>query len=147
MGRAWSKQRLSERYGEFVPGRSAAEVARDRVNGYVERPLGRARDDGLWREYQDALGAARARRQELRDALSSKIDVARAAHQRRFKLRHHAIAAMPVSGTDKRKLYKMLSFERKAVERKLGAKINGWRTASVERNAERSLSESGRGAR
>ena len=30
LGRAWSKQRLAERYGEFVPGRTAAEVARDR---------------------------------------------------------------------------------------------------------------------
>jgi hypothetical protein len=36
---------------------------------------------------------------------------------------------MPVSGTDKRKLYKMLSFERKAAERKLGVRINGWRAA------------------
>jgi hypothetical protein len=39
---------------------------------------------------------------------------------------------MPVSRTDKRKLYKMLSFERKAAERKLGMKIKGWRTASVD---------------
>jgi hypothetical protein len=40
---------------------------------------------------------------------------------------------MPVSGTDKRKLYKILSFERRAAERKLALKIKGWRTASVER--------------
>jgi len=98
----------------------------------VERPLGRARDDGLWLEYRDALGAARARRQAQREALASKIDAARAAHRRHFKLRHHAIAAMPVSGADKRKLYKLLAFERKAAERKLGMKINGWRRASVE---------------
>jgi hypothetical protein len=39
---------------------------------------------------------------------------------------------MPVSGKDKRKLYKMLSFERKAAERKLAVKIKGWRTASVD---------------
>ena len=131
LGRAWSKQRLCERYGQFVPGRTAAEVGRDQESRYAERPLGRARDDGLWREYRDALDAARARRQGLRDALSSKIDVARAAHRRRFKLRHHAIAAMPVSGADKRKLYKLLAFERKAAERKLGVKIKGWRSMSV----------------
>ena len=102
LGRGWSKQRLGERYGEFVPGRTATEVARDQVSGYVERPLGRAWDDGLWREYQDALDAARTRRCEQREVLSSKIDAARAAHRRHFKLRHHAIAAMPVSGADKR---------------------------------------------
>jgi hypothetical protein len=38
---------------------------------------------------------------------------------------------MPVSGTDKRRLYKLLSFERKAAERKLGVKIKGWRSMSV----------------
>ena len=107
-------------------------VARGQLSAYVERPLGRTRDDGLWREYQEALGAARARRQELREALSSRIDAARAAHRRRFELRHHVIASMPVSGADKRKLYKLLSFERKAAERKLGVKIEGWRKAGVE---------------
>ncbi|NNE20602.1 MAG: relaxase/mobilization nuclease domain-containing protein [Myxococcales bacterium] len=130
LGRDWSKQRLCERFGEFVRGPSAAEVARGQVDAYFEHPLGQASEDGLWREYQDALGAARTRREELRDALSSKIDAARAAHRRRFKLRHHAIAAMPVSGTDKRRLYRMLAFERSAGERKLGVKIKGWRMAA-----------------
>lgn len=32
---------------------------------------------------------------------------------------------MPVCGADKRKLYKLLSFERKAAERKLRVKIKG----------------------
>jgi hypothetical protein len=132
LGRGWSKQRLCERYGEFVPGPGRDEVAREQKDAYVERPLGRAPGDGLWREYRDALGAARIRRGELRDALSSKINAARATHRRRFKLRHHAIAAMPVSGADKRRLYKMLSFERKAAERKLGMKIKGWRVATLD---------------
>jgi hypothetical protein len=132
LGRAWSKQRLCERFGDFIPGPDPAEVAREQVNAYVERPLGRVDDHGLWREYQEALGAARIWRGEQREALSSKIDASRTALRRRFKLRHHAIAAMPVSGTDKSKLYKMLSFERKATERKLGATIKRWRTASVD---------------
>jgi hypothetical protein len=131
LGRAWSKQRLCERFGDFIPGPGPAEVAREPVNAYVERPLGRAPDDGLWSEYRHALGAARTRRDEQREALSSKVHAARAAHRRHFKLRHHAIAAMPVSGADKRKLYKLLSFERKAAERKLGVKIKGWRSMSV----------------
>jgi len=132
LGRRWSKQGLCDRYGEFVPGPTSAEVGREQVGAYVERPLGRAPDDGLWSEYRQALGAARTQRDEQREALSSKVDAARAAHRRLFKLRHHAIAAMPVSGADKRKLYKMLSCERKAAERKLGVKINGWRTARVD---------------
>jgi len=132
LGRRWSKQRLCERYGDFDPGPELAEVAREQVNAYVERPLGRVPEDGLWHEYQDALGAARTRRDEQREALSSKVDASRAAHRRHLKLRHHAIAAMPIPGRDKHKLYKMLSFERKAAERKLKARIKGWRTTSLD---------------
>ena len=132
LGRGWSKQRLCERYGDFVPGPNSAVVAREQVDAYAERPLGRARDDGLWHEYRDALGAARIHQKEIREAVSSKIDAARAAHEQRFKLRHHAIAAMPIPGRDKRNLYKTLSFERKVAERRLRATIKRWRTVSVD---------------
>ena len=131
LGRGWSKQRLCERYGEFIPGPSSAEVASEQVNAYVERPLGRARDDGLWREYQDALRAARTRRSKQREALARKVDAARAAHRRRFKLKHHAIAAMPIPGRDKRMAYRTLSYERKAAERRLREAIKGWRAMSA----------------
>ena len=131
LGRGWSKQGLSERYGEFVRGLSSAEIAREQVKPYEERPLEQLRDDGLWREYQDALVAARTRSTEQREALSVKIVDARAAHRRHFKMRHHAIAAMPISGHEKRKLYKMLSFERKTAERKLRATTKQWRAARV----------------
>ena len=132
LGRRWSKRRLCERYGEFVPGPEIADVARAHVNAYAERPLGLARDDGLWPEYQEALCAARTQRTEQREALSARIDTARAAHRRHFKLRHHAIAAMPIPGREKRKLYKMLSFESKTAERKLTATVKRWRTMSVD---------------
>jgi hypothetical protein len=132
LGRRWSKQRLCERYGDFAPGPDSVEVAREQVDAYVERPLGPARDDGLWREYQDALTAARIHRNEIREGAASKIEAARAAHRQRFKLRHHAIAAMPIPGRDRRNLCKMLSLKRKAAERRLRATIKRWRTVSVD---------------
>jgi len=132
LGRGWSKQRLCERYGNFVPGPGSAEIARDQVQTYEGRPLGRALDDGLWREYREALNAARIHREELREATTSRIETARAAHGQRFKWRHHAIAAMPIPGRDKRSLYKTLSFERKCAERRLRATIKGWRTMRVD---------------
>jgi hypothetical protein len=131
LGRHWSKQRLCERFGDFIPGPAAEHVATMSLEAYRPEPLGPLRDDGLWREYQDALGAARVRRDEQREALSSKVDTAQAAHRRHFKLRHHAIAAMPIPGREKHKLYKMLSFERKAAERKLWASTKRWRTVNV----------------
>lgn len=132
LGRGWSKQRLCERYGDFVLGPGAAEVARDQVQAYEERPLGRALDDGLWREYREALDAARIHHKELREAMASRIQAARAAHAERFKLRHHAIAAMPIPPRDKRSLYKTLSFERKCAERRLRATVKGWRAVTVD---------------
>jgi hypothetical protein len=132
LGRQWSKQRLCERFGDFVAGPSAEHVATMTREAYRPEPLGPLRDDELWREHQDALDAARARRNEQRKALSSKVDTARATHRRHFKLRHHAIAAMPIPGREKQKLYKMLSFERKAAERKLQATVKRWRTMNVD---------------
>jgi hypothetical protein len=132
LGRHWSKQRLCERFGDFVSGPTAEHVTTMSRESYRPEPLGPLREDGLWREYEDALDAARDRRDEQREALTSKVDTARAAHRRRFKLRHHAIAAMPISGREKRKLYKMLSFERKAAERRLRATIKRWRTMDVD---------------
>ena len=132
LGRQWSKQRLRERFGDFVAGPTAEHVTTMNREAYRPEPLGPPRDDGLWREYQDALGAVRTRRDKQRRGLSSKVDAARAAHRRHFKLRHHAIAAMPISRRDKHKLYKMLSVERKAAERKLRARFKRWRTASVD---------------
>jgi hypothetical protein len=132
LGRHWSKQRLCERFGDFVSGPTAEHVAPMSREAYRPEPLGPLPDDGLWREYQDALGAARTRRDEWREALSAKIDTARAAHRRHFKLRHHAIAAMPIPAREKHKLYKMLSFERKAGERKLRTTIKRWRTIGID---------------
>ena len=132
LGRGWSKQRLCERSGEFVPGPAAAEVAREQAQPYAERPLGRALEDGLWREYRDALDAARRHRRELREAMASRIQAARVAHAERFKLRHHAIAAMPIPPRERRSLYKTLAFERKCAERRLRATIKGWRAVTVD---------------
>ncbi len=131
LGRRWSRQRLCERYGEFVPGPKLAQVAREHANSYVERPI-QSRDDGLWLEYQDALRAARGRQADQRQALARRVDEARGSHRQHLKLRHHAIAAMPISAQEKRKHYKALSFERKAAERKLRAKIRQWRTMSID---------------
>ena len=131
LGRHWSKQRLCERFGDFVEGPSAEHVTTMSRESYRPEPLGALHEDGLWHEYQDALRAARTRRDELREALFSKVDTARAAHRRHFKLRHHAIAAMPIPGREKHKLYKMPSFEKKAAERRLRTTIKGWRTLGV----------------
>ena len=99
---------------------------------YRPEPLGRCVRTSFGASTRMRSAPREPRRDEQREALSSKIDSARAAHRRHFKLRHHAIAAMPIPGREKHKLYKMLSFERKAAERRLTATIKRWRTMSVD---------------
>jgi hypothetical protein len=132
LGRGWARQRLCERYGDIVPGLDPTRGTRGHVQTYERRPLGRAHDDGLWREYQDALDAARTHRRKLREATASRIDAARTAHRQQFKVKYHAIAAMPISPRDKRSLYKTLSFEKKCAERRLRATIRNWRSVDVD---------------
>jgi hypothetical protein len=67
---------------------------------------------------------------DRRATLSQEIEAARATHRRNFKLRHHAIALLPVAGHEKRGLYRLLAFERQAAKRKLDARIKALRRAS-----------------
>ena len=69
LGRHWSKQRLCERFGDFVEGPSAEHVTTMSREAYRPEPLGALREDGLWHEYQDALRTARTRRDERREAI------------------------------------------------------------------------------
>ena len=71
-----------------------------------------------------AVSSVRRRRPE-----SAQLE---AAHRQQFKVKHHAIAAMPISPGDKRNLYKTLSFERKCAERRLKATTRSWRSVGLD---------------
>ncbi len=130
LGRAWSKGSLTAHLGEFREGPSVEEVTRRAARSYEARPLENTRDDGLWKDYLTELEARRGIRRLARERLTEKIHTARDAQRQRFKLRHHAIQAMPISDKEKRALYRMLAAEKAARDRALNAKIKGWRTAS-----------------
>jgi len=130
LGRQWSKRRLIERYGEFTCGPSAERVARAQRESYAAQPLEALRDDGLWHEYQHELTQMRRMRAQTREGVASRIKQARDAYRSRYALRHHAIQALPISGKDKRALYKALGAERAAAERALRFRVKAWRAAA-----------------
>jgi hypothetical protein len=130
LGRQWSKQNLVERFGTFQPGPSAERVARAQRERYEPKPLEPLRDDGLWHEYQRERTAMRLKGAQTREAVAARIGRARDAHHSRFKLRHHAIQALPIPGKDKRTLYKALRAERGAAERALRLNVQSWRAAA-----------------
>lgn len=130
LGRQWSKQNLVERFGTFQPGPSAERVARAQRERYEPKPLEPLRDDGLWHEYQRERTAMRLKGAQAREAVAARIGRARDAHHSRFKLRHHAIQALPITAKDKRTLYKALRAERGAAERALRLNVQSWRAAA-----------------
>lgn len=128
LGRQWSKQNLVERFGSFQRGPSADRVGRTGRERYEPKPLGPLRDDGLWHEYQRERRAMGLKRAEAREEIAARIKRARDAHRSRFKLRHHAIQALPIAAKDKRALYTTLAAERQAAERALRLSVKTWRT-------------------
>jgi hypothetical protein len=127
LGRQWSKQKLVERFGAFQRGPSAERVAEAQRERYEPRPLGPMRDDGLWHEYRRELTAMRLEVAQTREEIAARIKRAREAYRSRFKLRHHAIQALPIAAKDKRTLYKALGAERAAAERTLRLSVKAWR--------------------
>jgi hypothetical protein len=127
LGRDWSKQKLTERFGAFERGQSAERVTRAQREPYEPTPLERLMDDGLWHEYQGELKRMRPKRAQTREAIKARIERARDAHRSRFKLRHHAIQALPIASKDKRTLYKALGAERAVAGRALRLNVKAWR--------------------
>ncbi|MGB5810338.1 MAG: TraI/MobA(P) family conjugative relaxase [Polyangiales bacterium] len=112
--RELSKARLYERLGEFQPASERQlEAAREAPHRYSSMPA-RA-PQSLWKEYEQTLQEARARRE--RDWARYR-DTA-AAERRRLKSKYrqqrHLLAALPVSGPDRKHLRRQLAF-RQAIE-------------------------------
>ena len=119
--RELSKTRLCERLGEFEPAsKRQLEAACEAPHRYSPMPV-RA-PQSLWKEYEQTLQAARARRK--RDWARYR-DIA-AAERRRLKSKYsqqrHLVAALPVSGPDRKRLFQQLelrqTIETRAVKQK-----------------------------
>jgi hypothetical protein len=114
VARELSKARLCERLGAFQSVSERQRKAAQRApHRYSPRPA-RA-SQSLWKEYERTLEAARARRE--RDWARYR-DTA-AAERRRLKSKYrqqrHVLAALPVSGPDRKHLRRQLAF-RQAIE-------------------------------
>ena len=127
VGRELSKARLCERLGAFEPASERQlEAAREALHRYSPMPA-RA-PQSLWKEYEQTLQEARARRQ--RDWARYR-DTA-AAERRRLKSKYrqqrHLLAALPVSGPDRKRLFQQLELRQTIETRALKQKhaIQRW---------------------
>ncbi len=122
VGREFSKSRLCHRFGDFQPAPAhQLETARTATRRYS--PVPAMEPQGLWKEYEQSLDQARMQRQH---SWSSYRDAASRDRQRlKEKYRHQRglLAALPVSGRDRKRLSQQLALrkamESRALKRKL----------------------------
>jgi len=127
VARELSKTRLCERLGAFQSvSERQREAAQRAPHRYSPRPA-RA-PQSLWKEYEQTLQEARARRE--RDWARYR-DTA-AAERRRLKSKYsqqrHLLAALPISGPDRKRLFRQLKFRHSVETRALKQKhaIRRW---------------------
>jgi len=119
LGREWSKGQLSKRFDEFVPGPSAEQVIEQRLSRYEALPL-RGGQDGLWREYQEALEVAQRVLNPRTRRPHTQSEHGQGPRADGYSLRHALVRALPVSGQDQVHLHRLIEWERRA--RAAGAK-------------------------
>ncbi len=114
VGRELSKARLCERLGKFQPASERQlEVAREAPHRYSPMPA-RA-PQSLWKEYERALHEARARRERDWTRYRDTAAVERRRLKSKYRQQRHILAALPVSGRDRKRLFRQLAF-RQAIE-------------------------------
>jgi len=122
--RQLSKPRLCQRFGDFQPAPGhQLEAARTATLRYSPVPAIAPQD--LWKEYEQSLNQAR---QQRRDAWSSYRDTASRERRRlkeKYRNQRGVLAALPVSGRDRKRLSQQLglrqAIESRALKRKLAS--------------------------
>ena len=123
VGRELSKARLCERLGAFEPASERQlEAARGALHRYSPMPA-RA-PQSLWKEYEQTLQEARARRQRDWTRYRDTATAERRRLKSKYSQQRHLLAALPVSGPDRKRLFRQLelrkTIEARALKRKLG---------------------------
>ncbi|NNE18235.1 MAG: relaxase/mobilization nuclease domain-containing protein [Myxococcales bacterium] len=121
VGRELSKARLCERLRAFEPASERQlEAARQAPHRYSPMPA-RA-SQSLWKEYEQTLEEARARRERdwarYRDAAA----LERRRLKSKYRQQRHLLAALPVSGRDRKRLFQQLELRQTIETRALKQK-------------------------
>jgi hypothetical protein len=121
VARELSKVRLCKQLGAFQPASERQqEVAHQAPLGYSPMPA-RA-PQSLWKEYERALQEARVRRQREWSRYRDNSASDRRRLKSKYRRQRHLLAALPVSGPDRKRLFKQLelrqALETRALKRK-----------------------------
>jgi hypothetical protein len=119
--RQLSKTRLCERLGEFQPASERQlEAAREVPHRYSAMP---ARvPESLWKEYEHTLQESRARRERDWARYRDTAAAERGRLKSKYSRQRHLLAALPVSGPDRKRLFRQLELRQTIETRALKQK-------------------------
>jgi hypothetical protein len=127
VGRELSKARLCERLGAFEPASERQlEAARQAPHRYSPMPA-RA-PQSLWKEYEQSLHEARTRREHDWTRYRDTAAIERRRLKNKYRQQRHLLAALPVSGRDRKRLFRQLELRQTIETRALKQKhaIQRW---------------------
>lgn len=120
--RSFSKPHLCQRFGEFQPvSTRQLEAARHAPNRYS--PVPAIVPKSLWKEYERSLDQARSERRQAWSAYRSAAAAERVQLRDTYRIQRGMIAALPISGADKKRLYQQVSFRQSIDHRELKQKL------------------------
>ncbi|MBT8466114.1 MAG: relaxase/mobilization nuclease domain-containing protein [Deltaproteobacteria bacterium] len=121
VAREFSKTRLYERLGAFQPASERQrEVAQRAPHRYSPMPA-RA-SQSLWKEYEQTLQEARARRERDWARYRGTAAGERRRLKSKYRQQRHLLAALPVSGPDRKRLFRQLELRQTIETRALKQK-------------------------
>ena len=117
IGRDFSKPRLSTRFGDFQPASARHLEASGRAPRRYS-PMPRTVPRKLWMEYTQSLDRVRLQRTEAWDGYRKSTSRERQRLRERYEHQRRLLAALPVSGQDRKRLLKQLA-QRRSIESRL----------------------------
>ena len=132
LGREFSKSRLCKQLGDFRPASVHQLEASDRA-AHRYSPIPPTVAQSLWNDYTQLLNQARVQRQHAWSGYRDSASRERRRFKEKYRQQRGLLAALPVSGRDRRRLSQQLALRQAIESRTLGAEssqFNGRRFRS-----------------
>jgi hypothetical protein len=128
VGREFSKPRLCKRLGNFQSA-SARQLEASGRAAHRYLPMPSTVAQSLWNEYAQSLDQARMQRQHAWNGYRDSASGERRRFKEKYRHQRSLLAALPISGRDKKRLSQQLAFRQAIESRTLKRKLANQRKA------------------
>jgi hypothetical protein len=128
VGREFSKPRLCKRLGNFRAA-SARQLEASGRGPHQYSPIPPTVPQSLWNDYGQSLGQARMQRQHAWNGYRDSASGERRRFKEKYRHQRSLLAALPVSGRDRKRLSQQLALRQAIESRALRRKLANQRQA------------------